>query len=73
MPVWIVSSAENDAATDHVRGLLQEATNIMTLLVPAEEDERETCLRALYDIDEHHGRASTAEETAAGSLRRPFS
>jgi hypothetical protein len=58
MPVWIVSSDENNSAVEHVRGLLGGAAEITTLLVAGGETPSDTCLRALYDIDEHHGTTS---------------
>jgi hypothetical protein len=55
MPVWIVSSEENDRAVGQVRELLGEAANITSLRIGHNESAPETCVRGLYDIDEHHG------------------
>jgi hypothetical protein len=58
MPVWIVSSVDNDIAIAIARR--EGAGPVTTLFVRKEESKRETLLRALCDIDEHHGPASSA-------------
>lgn len=59
MPVWVISSKDNNAAVERARSLLKDPSRITSLLTVSGEGERDTLLRALYDIDEHHGRSST--------------
>jgi len=59
-PVWIISSELNDSAVEKTRLLLHEAVSITTVLVRNAESLGDVCLRALYDIDEHHGVDSTS-------------
>lgn len=60
MPVWIVSSEDNDAAVELARSAPGSTTSITTLLVGADETPSDACLRALYDIDDHHGEPGSA-------------
>ncbi|TFW33640.1 hypothetical protein [Massilia horti] len=57
MPVWIVASEQNKRAVEQARAKLGITADITTLS-PAKEDANDTCVRALYDIDEHHGAGS---------------
>jgi hypothetical protein len=58
MPVWIISSAQNDAAIGNARRQSNGLVDITTLFKPENEGDAYTLLRALCDIDEHHGAAS---------------
>ncbi|MGY2224948.1 hypothetical protein ACW9IK_19865 [Pseudomonas gingeri] len=60
MPIWIISSKLNDPAVEKARHLLHETANITTVLARNTESAGDICLRALYDIDEHHGVDSTS-------------
>lgn len=60
MPVWIVSSKENNAAVERARASLGSAANITTLSSAGGETAGDIFLRALYAIDEHHGETSSA-------------
>jgi hypothetical protein len=59
MPVWIISSRENDLAVDRARRSLNDPSRVTSLLAVSGENEGEVLLRALYDIEEHHGPPST--------------
>ena len=61
MPVWIVSSEENERAVARARRSLGGAANITTLLTAGDESGDRACLRGLYEIDEHHGPKSSGE------------
>ncbi len=61
LPVWIVSSEQNDASVERARSLLGSAADITTLSIARGETASDICLRALYDIDEHHGETSSAK------------
>jgi len=61
MPVWIVSTGENDAAVERAHSVRGSATNITTLFVGDDETASDVCLRALYAIDDHHGETSSAK------------
>jgi hypothetical protein len=58
MPVWIVSSEANNSAVKRTPGCLDGMAAITTLLIGKGESVNDACLRALYDIDEHHGARS---------------
>lgn len=60
IPVWIISSRQNDAAVAKTRSSLQDPARVTSLFPVPGESERDTLLRALYDIDEHHGPLSGA-------------
>jgi hypothetical protein len=60
MPVWIVSSEENDRAVAHVRSQLGKDANITSLRLAHGESDGDICARGLYEIDEHHGPFSSA-------------
>jgi len=61
MPVWIVSSEENERAVWRARRSLGDAANITTLLADGDEPGDSACLRGLYAIDEHHGPMSSGK------------
>jgi len=57
MPVWVVSSAVNDKASQQARQVLEEGR--ITILKTRQGERAEDLLtRALYAIDEHHGETS---------------
>jgi hypothetical protein len=58
MPVWIVESEENDSAVKQTRSALGGMAHITSLLLGKGESASDACLRALYEIDEHHGPSS---------------
>lgn len=63
MPVWILSSNENDAAVAVIRnsGRLAEVT---VLLQRVDERPVDTLARAVYSIEEHYG-----DQSATGPFR----
>lgn len=61
MPVWIVSSATNDAAVAKARAMLGIQANLTTFFQPSDEAKEDAMLRALCAIDEHHGPESSSE------------
>jgi hypothetical protein len=58
MPVWIISSGENDLAVARARGQLKDPSRVTSIFAVSGENEGEMLGRALYDIDEHHGAVS---------------
>lgn len=62
MPVWVVQSATNQRAVEQARQLLVPAPEITTVLVDQGDSPSEVCVRALYDIDEHHGSHNAGPE-----------
>jgi hypothetical protein len=60
MPVWIISSPNNDKLVDRIWSELDDAVSVTSLFVIAGEQPVELFERALYDIEEHHGECSTS-------------
>lgn len=59
MSVWIIQSKENDAAIRKANEL-DLKLDITMLLMRTSETSSDTFLRALYDIDDHHGANSSS-------------
>ena len=57
MPVWVISSQTNLHAVELARPQLEEG-RVTTILTRPDEGPRALLARALYAIDEHHGRTS---------------
>jgi hypothetical protein len=57
-PVWILTSPDNDRTAESVRLSLGTQSSITILLQVRAETKQATLTRALYAIDEHHGKAS---------------
>jgi hypothetical protein len=52
MPVWVVESAENNAAAEDVR---RKCSAELTVFVKRESESKEDMLaRVIYDVDDHH-------------------
>jgi len=60
IPLWILSSAVNDQVVKELRQSAH-STNITILEKFGSESAVNTMIRALYDIDEHHGEASQSD------------
>lgn len=61
MPVWIISSATNDAAVEQARRSEGGRADVTTILEFGGESSDQLFLRALRAIDEHHGPDSSTE------------
>jgi hypothetical protein len=59
MPVWVISSTDNHQAVAAARSRLNDAANITEFVAFDGEDLGSMCARLLYEIDEHHGTASS--------------
>jgi hypothetical protein len=62
MPVWVVASEANECAVTQARDRLDHAARVTTVFVRPGEALSDVCMRALYDIDEHHGPQSAGPE-----------
>lgn len=60
MPVWVVSSLVNDEAIKETRRNFS-SVEITTLYLRPNETSSDLLVRALYDVDEHHGVTSQLE------------
>ena len=54
MPVWIITSPENDPVVEYIQNNIAQQS-VTTLLKKYHEPEEYVFLRAIYAIDEHHG------------------
>jgi hypothetical protein len=61
MPVWIVSSAQNNPAVEQARAVIGARADVTTIFRAPEEAPDETFVRALCAIDEHHGPVSAGK------------